>query len=194
MNTYTLALIVGSYLLGAVPFGLLICWFSNSPDPRSGGSRNIGATNVSRMAGKLAGAATLVLDVAKGFVPCALALDWFDPWVAAAAGLAALVGHCWPIYLGFKGGKGVATAIGVFLAASMWAGLVVLAVIGLVAWLTGHMSLGSILGSGTAPLWLWLTGSPFPFVVMAVCMATLIIYRHKENIGRLRAGQEIGWH
>ena len=194
MTTYTLALILGSYLLGAVPFGLLICWFTGSPDPRSGGSRNIGATNVSRMAGKTAGAATLVLDVAKGFAPCALALKWFGPEVAAAAGLAALVGHCWPIYLAFKGGKGVATAIGVFLAASMWAGLIVLAVIGVVAWLTGHMSLGSLLGSGTAPVWLAIMGAPWPFVAMAVFMAVLIVYRHKENITRLRAGQEISWH
>ncbi|MFH2125460.1 MAG: glycerol-3-phosphate acyltransferase, partial [Pseudomonadota bacterium] len=108
-----LALIIAGYLLGAVPFGLLVSRALGGPDPRQGGSGNIGATNVARQAGRAAGVLTLLLDIGKGLGPAVLTDYWLTPWWAGAVGLAAFVGHCWPVYLSFRGGKGVATFLGV---------------------------------------------------------------------------------
>lgn len=193
-------LVTAAYLLGSVPFGLLTARVMGGPDPRRGGSGNIGATNVARLAGKTAGAITLLLDAAKGWLPMALALSWFGPsswpnlhWAAAAVGLAAFLGHCYPLYLGFKGGKGVATALGVLLAASPLAGLIALAVIAGLAWGTGHMAVGSLAGCGLAPVVMLVLGVPAPFTSMALVMAALVALRHRENIARLRAGNEPGF-
>ncbi|RJX34574.1 MAG: glycerol-3-phosphate 1-O-acyltransferase [Desulfarculus sp.] len=187
------ALVLGAYLLGAVPFGLLASRAFGGPDPRAGGSGNIGATNVARQAGKTAGVVTLLLDVAKGFTPTLLAAHLLTPWWAAATGLAAFLGHCWPIYLGFRGGKGVATALGVFLAFSPLAGLSTALLLIIIAWLSKHMSLGSLIGCASAPGWLALLGAPLAAVMAAGVMSLITIYKHRENIVRLRAGQEHGW-
>jgi glycerol-3-phosphate acyltransferase PlsY len=186
-----LTLVLAAYLLGSVPFGLVVARLLGGPDPRAGGSGNIGATNVTRLAGKTAGGLTLVLDAAKGWAPTALALAWWGPgWAAAAVGLAAFLGHLLPIYLRFKGGKGVATALGVMLAVSPWAFLGMLAVLAGVAWLSGYVSLGSLAGCASAPLWLLALREPAPLAAMAGVMALLVLWAHRENIARLRQGQE----
>lgn len=185
-----LGLILGAYLLGSVPFGLVLCRLFGRPDPRLGGSGNIGATNVARLAGKTLGVATLLLDVAKGAVPVYLAAVWLPDWQYASVGLAAFLGHCYPIYLGFKGGKGVATAMGIYLALSWPSLLGALALFVAAAWRTGHVSLGSLLACGSAPLWFLAWGEPWPEVSLAALMAALVVWKHRENIARLRAGTE----
>ncbi len=188
-----LALVAASYLLGSVPFGLLAARLLGGVDPRQGGSGNIGATNVARQAGKAAGVLTLVLDIAKGAVPTLLAGAWLTPAWAALVGLAAFVGHCWPVYLRFKGGKGVATFLGVLLGMAPWAALASGVLLILVALISKHMSLGSMLGGVSSVVWLWLLGEPVFYLAAASLMSLLIIYKHRENIVRLRAGQEHGW-
>ena len=182
----------GAYLLGSIPFGLVLCKILGKTDPRHAGSGNIGATNVARLAGKPVGIATLLLDVAKGAVPVFLAAIWLPEWQCALAGLAAFAGHCYPLYLGFKGGKGVATAMGVYLALS-WPSLIGILVVFIVTvWRSGYVSLGSIMACCSAPLWLLAWGKSWPAVVMALVMAVLVIWKHRENIARLRAGKEHG--
>jgi glycerol-3-phosphate acyltransferase PlsY len=193
MNLLDVAMVVGAYLLGSIPFGLLITRCLGGPDPRQGGSGNIGATNVTRLAGRSAGVATLFLDAAKGAVPMAVALHYLSEWPAAAVGLAAFLGHIFPLYLGFKGGKGVATALGVLAAASPLSLLATVGVLALTAWLSGHVSVGSMAGCASAPLWLLLWGHSTPLTVMALAMALLVIWRHRENLVRLRQGQEHSW-
>ncbi|MCF8032792.1 MAG: glycerol-3-phosphate 1-O-acyltransferase PlsY [Desulfarculaceae bacterium] len=193
MTSSGLGLVLGGYLLGAVPFGLLVARFLGGVDPRQGGSGNIGATNVSRQAGRAAGVLTLVLDVAKGAVPTALALDLLNPAWAAAVGLAAFVGHCWPVYLRFKGGKGVATFLGALLGMAPWAALASGLVLILVAIISRHMSLGSMAGGVSSVFWLWLLGAPVAFMACASLMSLMIIYKHRTNITRLKAGEEHGW-
>jgi glycerol-3-phosphate acyltransferase PlsY len=183
---------LAAYLLGSIPFGLVLCKLLGKPDPRTAGSKNIGATNVSRLAGKPAGMATLLLDVAKGAVPVFVAAAWLPAWQCAAVGLAAFSGHCYSAYLGFKGGKGVATAMGVYLALSWPSLLGVLAVFIAAAWRSGHVSLGSLLACGSAPIWLLAWGQPWPVVAFALVMALIVLWKHRENIARLRAGTEHG--
>lgn len=192
MTMLWIGLMAGAYLLGSIPFGLVLCKLLGKADPRNAGSGNIGATNVARLAGKPIGAATLLLDVAKGAVPVFLAAAWLPEWQGAAVGLAAFVGHCYPVYLGFKGGKGVATAMGVYLAFSWPALIGVLAIFILSAWRSGYVSLGSILACGSAPLWLLAWGQPWPMVLIALAMAIIVVWKHRENIARLRAGSEHG--
>ncbi|MBN1254515.1 MAG: glycerol-3-phosphate 1-O-acyltransferase PlsY [Deltaproteobacteria bacterium] len=184
-------LIVFAYLLGSIPTGLLLSKALAGKDPRQQGSRNIGATNVMRTAGKTLGAVTLIGDVLKGLIPVVIAL-WLgreQTWVAGV-GVAAFLGHCFSIYLRFKGGKGVATALGIFLPLAplavffdilFFAGVVVACRI---------VSVGSILGAVAMPILIWLVGYPLPYVILGICVAALIIYRHKENIQRLMAGGE----
>lgn len=185
-------LIIGAYLLGSIPFGLVMCKVLGKPDPRTAGSKNIGATNVARLAGKPVGVATLLLDVAKGAVPVFVAANWLPEWQCAVVGLAAFVGHCYSIYLGFRGGKGVATAMGLYLALSWPSLLGVLAVFIATAWRSGHVSLGSLLACCSAPLWLLAWGEPWPVVAVAVVIAGLVVWKHRENIARMRAGTEHG--
>jgi glycerol-3-phosphate acyltransferase PlsY len=184
-------IIIFAYLLGSIPTGLLLSRALAGKDPRQQGSRNIGATNVMRTVGKGLGIITLLGDVLKGIIPVVIAL-WVikdNHWVAGT-GMAAFVGHCFPIYLRFKGGKGVATALGIFLP------LAPLAVVfdifffaGVVA--TGRMvSVGSILAAAAMPVLTWLLGYHVPYVILGICVAVLIIYRHKENIQRLLSGRE----
>jgi glycerol-3-phosphate acyltransferase PlsY len=182
----------GAYLLGSIPFGLVLCKLSGKIDPRTAGSKNIGATNVTRLAGKPIGVATLLLDVAKGAVPVFLAAAWLPDWQCAFIGLAAFFGHCYSIYFGFKGGKGVATAMGVYLALSWPSLLGVLAVFIAATWRSGHVSLGSILACCSAPLWILAWGGPWPVAAVAVVMAAIVVWKHRENIARLRAGTEHG--
>jgi glycerol-3-phosphate acyltransferase PlsY len=184
-------LIIFAYLLGSIPTGLVLSRALAGKDPRQQGSRNIGATNVMRTAGKALGIITLLGDVLKGLIPVAIAL-WLvkdDYWVAGT-GLAAFLGHCFPLYLRFKGGKGVATALGIFLPLAPLAVVFDIFFFAGVVATSRIVSVGSLLGAAAMPVLIWLLGYPLPSVILGICVAVLIIYRHKENIQRLLAGGE----
>ena len=191
--------IVGGYLLGSVSFAVLVSRVFGLNDPRSYGSGNPGATNVLRSGSKAAAIAVLVLDVLKGLLPVALVLHIGPDYgltgagAAALTGLAAFVGHLYPVFFGFKGGKGVATGLGVVLALSPWLGLAALVVFGIVLAATRYVSLASMAAAAAAPLIMLLPG-PWGHSVLAVVaflvMAALLIWRHRANIERLRAGTE----
>ncbi len=183
-------LILFSYLLGSVPVGVVLSRLRGQ-DPRKAGSGNIGATNVMRTAGKGLGILTLAGDIAKGFLPTWLVMYYGQPaLVVAACGLAAFVGHLWPVYLRFRGGKGVATALGFFLVLNPAAipVLVIIFVLVLLKW--RYVSLGSLAGTAFAPLLLFLFGSPPEYILASVVVALLIYYKHTDNIRRLLAGTE----
>jgi glycerol-3-phosphate acyltransferase PlsY len=186
----SIAWVVGSYLLGSVPVGLLLAK-ARGADPRKVGSGNIGATNVMRAAGKSAGIITLLCDILKGFIPVCLAIHTGQAGgVAAAAGLAVFAGHLFPLYLKFRGGKGVATALGVFLALGPLAVCIVLAVFLAVFLAGGYVSLGSICAAALMPFVLAALGAPPSYVAACAIMAVMIIVKHRENIKRLFAGKE----
>lgn len=179
-----------SYLLGSVPTGVLLSK-ACGVDIRATGSGNIGATNVYRTLGRRVGIMTLIGDCLKGLAPVltAKALGLELEWVAAV-GVAAFLGHVYTVFLGFKGGKGVATALGVFLGAAPLAVLVAVVVFALVLWKWRYVSLASISAAAAMPLIVFFTIKSLPVVVMALFIAALVIYKHKENIQRLLAGTE----
>jgi glycerol-3-phosphate acyltransferase PlsY len=179
-----------SYLLGSVPSGFIIGALSGI-DVRSAGSGNIGATNVARLLGKRLGLLTLLADLAKGFVPVIIAqkLDMSDLGIAQVA-IAAFLGHLYPIFLRFKGGKGVATAFGALLGIAPAATLVLLAVFAVAVIFCRIVSLGSIAAALAAPFALWALYYPVVFVVMGAFLGGLIILRHRANIKRLLDGTE----
>jgi glycerol-3-phosphate acyltransferase PlsY len=191
-------LIFASYLLGAIPFGLLIGRLVGA-DVRLAGSGNIGATNVGRVLGKKLGILTLLCDVAKGFLSVWAATKLLPPTAAyrelmvALSGLASVVGHLFPLYLRFKGGKGVATALGVFLALSPWSVLIsVLIFLGAVM-ASGFVSVGSLLASALIPVWLWILGASPTLIGVSLVIVVLIWFKHGANLGRLIRGQEKSW-
>ena len=191
--TTAIASILLAYLLGAIPFGYLLVKWRTGRDVRTMGSGNIGATNVLRTTGRAAGVITLLLDIGKGYVAVWLAgrLSGNSATVMSAAALAAMLGHAYPVFLRFRGGKAVATFLGAFLRLAAPAILASLIVFVIVVWRTRYISMGSIVSSGTFPLAVWLIVHP-PWVVVAAAAAggAFIIWRHKENIQRLRAGTE----
>jgi glycerol-3-phosphate acyltransferase PlsY len=185
------ALLIGfAYLLGSVPTGYLLGYLSGV-DVRRAGSGNVGATNVARVAGKKLGLLTLVGDTAKGFIPVYLARALgLDAGLTGVVALAAFLGHLYPVFLKFQGGKGVATALGALLALAPAAVGVLLPVFLLVA-LAGRMvSLASMIAAGAAPITLWLFGYPEPWIGVTAVMALFIVWRHRANIERLAAGAE----
>lgn len=192
-----LAVPLAAYLLGSVPCGLLLAQLFAGTDVRQSGSGNIGATNVARVVGPLAGVVTLILDVAKGAGAVLLAeklLNSSAVWMTAAA-VAALLGHCFPVWLKFKGGKGVATAAGVFLVLSPLACLAAAILFILVVVFWRYVSLGSISAAAALPLLLyllWAPGHAPPAAVTlgALAATLLIIYKHRGNIERLLQGTE----
>jgi len=185
------------YLLGAIPFGLVI-GKSVGIDVRMEGSRNIGATNVNRVLGKKLGILTLLCDCMKGLLPMWLA-GFFLPatdnreLLIALTGVLAVVGHMFPVYLGFRGGKGVATGLGVFLFLSPPTIAVSLAVFLGAVKVSGYVSVGSLLAAALAPLWLYLFGSSNIAIGAAAIIGVLIWVKHHENIRRLMHGQEKPW-
>jgi glycerol-3-phosphate acyltransferase PlsY len=195
-----LALIL-AYLLGSIPFGYLIVRLKSGADVRQTGSGGTGATNVTRKAGKSAGIITLLLDALKG-VAAVLIARWLTgtpgtSWMVAGAAVLAVVGHCFPVWLRFKAGKGVATGLGVFLTIVPWSVLAAFVVFALAFWRTRYVSLGSVAAAIVVPLWTLIQHtmiSPvadFVPTVAALCAASaIIIAKHHENIGRLMAGQE----
>ena len=192
-----LLLVAGAYLLGSIPFGLILAKMFGGTDVRKEGSGNIGATNVARVVGPLAGIATLILDIAKG-AAAVLAAERLTndsaTWMMLA-GLAALIGHCYPAWLKFKGGKGVATAAGIFLVLSPWAFLSAAILFVLVVTFWGYVSLGSISAAAAMPMLLYFFWAPHhapPLVITfgALAAALLIAYKHHGNIQRLVEGVE----
>lgn len=190
-------LLLASYLVGAIPFGLLISK-AVGVDVRRQGSRNIGATNVSRVLGKKLGVLTLVCDVAKGYLPMLVA-DLSLPaggsrqLIISLCGLMAVIGHMFPLYLMFRGGKGVATGLGVFLFLSPPAIAISLAIFIAAVAGTGYVSVGSLLASSLVPLWIWLFGGSGTTIVVTAAIAILVWIKHRENIARLLRGEEKTW-
>lgn len=207
MTHSLLAIIISSYLLGSIPFGYLLVRIFRGEDVRQTGSGNIGATNVARTGSKGLAIATLFLDALKGYVAVAHALHFahhhaaelppsqphYVYTLAALAGFCAIVGHMFPVWLNFKGGKGVATAVGAFLGIAPTGVLVVLALFAVIVALTGYVSLGSIIGAAVFPFaawWLNPETRTFSVMVLLSTSALLVIIRHKDNIRRLLAGNE----
>jgi len=192
-----LAIPFGAYLLGSIPFGLLLAKLLGGADVRKAGSGNIGATNVARVVGPLAGILTLVFDTAKGTAAVWLGgrvADDSATWMMIAA-LAVLLGHCFPVWLKFKGGKGVATALGVFLALSPLAAVSALVLFVLCVAYWRYVSLGSIAAAAAMPLliyFLWAPRHAPPIIVDAgtLAIALLVIYKHDGNLQRLVEGTE----
>jgi acyl phosphate:glycerol-3-phosphate acyltransferase len=189
--------LLGSYLIGAVPFGLLVSK-AVGVDVRREGSRNIGATNVGRVLGKKLGLLTLLCDVAKGYLPMLIAAHYLPEsrWrllFISLCGLLAVIGHMFPVYLRFKGGKGVATGLGVFLYFSPLAIAVSLVIFVAAVAVTGFVSVGSLIASALVPLWIWIFGGEPIMIYTAALIACLIWMKHRENIGRLVRGEEKTW-
>lgn len=184
--------LVIAYLLGSIPFGYLLVRWKTGADVRTKGSGNIGATNVLRTTGKALGILTLLLDVAKGAVAVAIT-QWLTAddalWCALAA-LAVLVGHMFPVWLGFQGGKAVASMLGAFFVLTPWAMLGTVLIFIPMLWKTRYVSLASIVCAGVFPLGVWLLYHSAIYTIVAALCAALIIYKHKGNIARLRAGTE----
>ena len=183
-----LGLVLGGYMIGGIPFGVIIAR-KRGVDIEAHGSGNIGATNVTRVLGPFAGAIVLVLDVVKGAIPVAIAMNfWSDPWIVVGTGAAAILGHCFSPFLEFRGGKGVATSFGVFTVLTPK-----LAVLGVVVFLvvkrfTRVTALGSLVGMLAVTAMLLARGER-PCATLAVATFTLLFYKHRGNLAKLGRGQ-----
>ncbi len=201
MPPASLLIVALSYLLGSIPVGYLLVRIFKKQDIRTVGSGNIGATNVLRSGGKGLGAATFILDAAKGALASALggwlAASLMPTWparnVMALAALCAVLGHMFPVWLRFKGGKGVATGFGVFLVIAPWAALAAIGVFAVIVAITRYVSLASILGAASFPIFAWFFvpgDKPLFFIAVQIIVSGLIIVKHHANIGRLLSGTE----
>ncbi|MBS3780489.1 MAG: glycerol-3-phosphate 1-O-acyltransferase PlsY [Desulfovermiculus sp.] len=181
------------YLIGSIPFGLIVSRLANGIDPRLTGSKSTGATNVARTCGIGYGILTFVLDAAKGLIPILLAMGINDSAAfITLTGVAVLAGHLYSAFLGGKGGKGVATTIGIFLALTptplFWA--VVLCI--LLIWATGFVSIGSLSMVTLLPIFILISGA-FSYLILSLIVMALVYSKHRENILRLARGQENPW-
>jgi glycerol-3-phosphate acyltransferase PlsY len=190
------------YLLGSVPTGLLLTKLFSKVDPRKAGSKNIGATNIFRTAGKALGILTLVGDVLKGVIPTVIAMHLVpaDQWGLsrhvwiALAGLSPFLGHVFSIFLGFKGGKGVATALGFYLPISTISVLIEFLIFAGIVWKWRYISLGSITCAITISILIaFFRSDSQAYFIVSVIIAALILYRHQSNISRLLQGTESKW-
>lgn len=189
------------YLLGSIPTGLLLTKFFSKADPRKIGSKNIGATNIFRTAGRRLGILTLIGDILKGMIPVVMAFSlitsnkWgipVDYWIALA-GLSPIVGHVFPIFLGFKGGKGVATALGVYFFISTAAVILEAILFVFIVWRWRFISLGSVACGMTIPILIAFLTDSRAYFILSIVIAALILYRHQSNISRLLQGTENKW-
>ena len=179
-----------AYVAGSIPFGFII-GKAHGIDIRNAGSRNIGATNVARTCGKAWGGLTLVLDAGKGFGPCFVALgERLDAWFVVAIGAAAFVGHLFPVFLGFRGGKGVATALGVFVAIAPVPAAIGFGVYAVVFAATRTSSLGSLAGAVALPVATAVLASEAAYVALSFVLSAVVFVRHRDNIRRLLARKE----
>jgi glycerol-3-phosphate acyltransferase PlsY len=187
--TYVLPILF-AYLVGSIPVGVLLARLKGK-DPRKTGSGNIGATNVMRSAGKVLGILTLVGDVLKGFIPTFIAMRLGVPeFVIALVGLAVFSGHLFPVFLKFKGGKGVATGAGVFLAINYPVILISVIIFVAVFLIWKYVSLGSLVGTAIIPLSFTLLKAPLEYILLSLLLACCVFIKHKDNIKRLLAGTE----
>jgi len=191
----TIVFIIAAYLLGSISFAVITSKLFGLADPRTYGSGNPGATNVLRSGKKAAAALTLIGDAAKGWLAVFLAIHFSPPEVsytmlAAAVALAVFIGHLFPVFLRFKGGKGVATALGVLLALNVWVGLGGLATWMFMALVFRYSSLAALTAAVATPVYAFLLGLPREWVLASGIMSLLLIWRHKGNIQNLLAGKE----
>ena len=189
--------ILAAYFVGAIPFGLVLS-MGSGVDIRSQGSKNIGATNVGRLLGKKLGILTLLADIAKGFLPMYVVAHFLPDTpqknsIVALCGAVTVLGHMFPVYLGFKGGKGVATGLGIFLYLAPVGVLVCLVVFVAAVALSGFVSVGSLLGSLAIVPALWFMGEPLWKFALAVFVVLMIWVKHNQNISRLFQGTEKSW-
>jgi len=190
-----LLLIIAAYLLGAIPFGLVFSRWLTGKDPRDFGSGNIGATNASRTGGKKIGLLTLAADIMKGIIPVAIAVQigndgQGNEWLIAAVAIAAFLGHIFPVYLKFKGGKGVATMFGVLLPWQPFVALIAFAIWLAAIALSRYVALASILAGISLPFSAWLLGASTAAIYACALFCVLMAIRHQSNVQRLLAGTE----
>lgn len=189
--TSALLCLVFAYLCGSVSTAILVCRLMGLPDPRSEGSRNPGATNVLRIGGRKAAAITLAGDFLKGLIPVLVARAFGQgPEVLAATAFAAFLGHLYPVFFGFQGGKGVATALGVMVGLSWQVALAALATWLVIARVWKISSLAALGAATLSPLYALLFGLPGAYALALLPMVALLLWRHRENIRRIRAGTE----
>ncbi|MGA8863155.1 MAG: glycerol-3-phosphate 1-O-acyltransferase PlsY [Terracidiphilus sp.] len=191
----TIVFVLAAYLLGSISFAVITSKLFGLADPRTYGSGNPGATNVLRSGKKAAAALTLLGDAAKGWLAVFLAIRYSLPgeqylMLPAAVAIAVFVGHLYPVFLRFKGGKGVATALGVLLALNVWVGLGGLAAWLIMAFMFRYSSLAALTAAVATPIYAGLLGLPKEWVLASGIMSLLLIWRHKNNIQKLLAGQE----
>jgi glycerol-3-phosphate acyltransferase PlsY len=190
MTVMAAAMIGLAYLMGSIPTGFILGAWAGV-DVRKSGSGNVGATNVARVVGKRQGIYTLIADAAKGFLPVLIALQLgFSTTVVAFVAVAAFLGHLFPVFLKFKGGKGVATALGVFLALAPWASLVLVLLFVLVVLVSRIVSLSSMIAAAAAPAVFWYFSYSAAVIGTSAFLALMILVRHRSNIQRLIAGTE----
>jgi len=184
-------LVIAAYLLGSISSAIIVCRVMGLPDPRTQGSNNPGATNVLRIGGKKAAAVTLVGDALKGLIPMLLAhaLD-ASPLVLALTGIAAFLGHLYPVFFGFRGGKGVATAMGVQFGLSWMVGASVAGVWLFMAKVLNVSSLAALVSMILAPLFVWIFWPSPELIIMQSVMSLILIWRHRSNIRNLLSGEE----
>lgn len=186
-----IAFIILGYLLGSVSTAIIVCRALGLPDPRTEGSRNPGATNVLRLGGKTAAAVTLLGDLLKGLLPVLAAkVAGVSEWALAGTALAAFLGHLYPVFFGFEGGKGVATAFGAVLGLSTWVAAAALATWLLMAAIMRISSLSALTAAVLTPLYLWWFKLPQVYTLAVLIMVALLIWRHRSNIQNLLAGTE----
>lgn len=184
-----LSILIG-YFLGSIPFGLILCRYIFGIDIRKLGSGNIGATNVHRNTGIVLGLSVLVLDLLKGFFSAWIGFSLAGEYGAVAGGLAAIAGHNWSFYLKFVGGKGVATTAGVAIFLFPKAFLILLPLWVIIVALTKYISLASVISAIVMPFCVYLFGYTLPYILMSILAGAFAVYRHKENIKRLKTGTE----
>jgi len=190
LNATSLLLVAAAYLIGAIPFGLLFTRWLTGKDPRDFGSGNIGATNASRTGGKKVGLMTLAADIIKGAIPVAIAMQFGNEWLTAATAIASFLGHIFPVYLGFKGGKGVATMFGVLLPWQPLVGVIAFAIWLVALGLWRYVALASILAGISLPFVAWLLDASQPAIYACILFFILMSARHQDNMQRLLAGTE----
>jgi glycerol-3-phosphate acyltransferase PlsY len=190
-----IAAVIAAYLIGSLSFAVIVSRVFGLADPRSYGSKNPGATNVLRSGHRAAAVLTLAFDALKGYVPVLLALVWgprfgIGEWAVAGVGLAAFLGHLWPVFFRFQGGKGVATAAGVLLAFNPWLGLATLLSWVIIAFFFRYSSLASLVAAAFAPFYQLLIWGVEPNVLAIFAMSLLLVWRHEANIRKLLNGTE----
>ena len=184
------AMLLAAYLVGSIPFGVLVGKLFYHVDVREHGSGNVGTTNVFRVLGKKAGVVVLVCDMLKGFVPAFIAASFFNPWLAIFIAAAPVVGHMYSVFLKGRGGKGVATGAGVVLALVPLAFGIILVVWVLLILTTRYVSLASLVAAFLVPVLVFAFGNPLPYEIAAVLVTVVIFWAHRGNIRRLIAGNE----